>query len=294
MKKIYFILTALFLSCLSVAATSATERQYATLDWTVAETLIALGEKPVAIGDVAGYQKWVVEPQLPTTILDLGIRHQPNLEQLAWLAYQTKGQSLYFINTSFYAGSQSTLSQFGTVKNVDFYAPGNAWQNVKNATYEVAKLIDRPESAVTLLQEFSQKLTALRQQATPFIQRPIALVQFIDTRHLRIYGENSLFGEVLRQLGFQNAWNGTHNHWGFETITIAQLAQLPSESRFVVVKPYPSNIAQAMTHNTLWQHLPLSQNTLILPAIWTFGGVPSALRFAEVFVASLQHGGEAW
>ncbi|VEI48845.1 ferrichrome-binding periplasmic protein [Actinobacillus equuli] len=27
-------------------------KSFATLDWTVAETLIALGEKPVAVGDV--------------------------------------------------------------------------------------------------------------------------------------------------------------------------------------------------------------------------------------------------
>lgn len=126
------------------------------------------------------------------------------------------------------------------------------------------------------------------------MERPIALVQFIDTRHLRIYAANSPFGAVLSQLGFHNAWSGSQNAWGFETIDVTQLAKLAPNSRLVVVKPYPANIGSALRYNTLWQHLAMAKDPLILPAVWTFGGIPSAQRFAEMFANGLLHGGEQW
>ncbi|EIJ67470.1 hypothetical protein [Pasteurella bettyae] len=73
---------------------------FATLDWTVAETMIALGEEPIAIGNVNSYNKWVVEPELSSSVQDLGIRLQPNPEQLSHLSHRLTSQSLQFINTS--------------------------------------------------------------------------------------------------------------------------------------------------------------------------------------------------
>ena len=119
-------------------------------------------------------------------------------------------------------------------------------------------------------------------------------MQFIDTRHLRIYGENSLLGAVIQQLGFKNAYLPEVNYWGFQNIEITELAKLPKNTRFVVIKPYPHNIAAALTHNTLWQQLPLAKEPLILPAVWTFGAIPSAQRFVGIFANGLLHGGEAW
>ncbi|TCP97797.1 iron complex transport system substrate-binding protein [Cricetibacter osteomyelitidis] len=292
------LLISLFLLFISLIV-KAGEGQHctATLDWTVAETLIALGEPPCAVGDVDGYKKWVVEPKLPDDVIDLGIRNQPNQEVIAYLSYSLRASNLVFINTSFYQATTPMLQKFDqidAIHQVDFYQSGNAWQNIVDATQKVADFLNKPESAVQLMQEFSQKITALQPQTKAFTNRPVALVQFIDTRHLRIYGTNSPFGEVLRQLDFHNAWQGAVNDWGFETINITQLAKLPKNSRFVVVKPYPTNIATALTHNTLWQHLPMSENALVLPAIWTFGGIPSAQRFAESLVFALENGGEPW
>ncbi|WP_078236372.1 ABC transporter substrate-binding protein [Haemophilus paracuniculus] len=265
----------------------------ATLDWTVAETLLAFDEpRFCAVGDVKSYQHWVAEPKLPAETVDLGIRLQPNPEQI-WALART--HSLQFINTSFYGSATPLLNQFtDKVAMVDFYGEGKAWHNILTATQQVANLIGKPEQAVRLHQKFSQKIAEIRPLVTPFTDRPILLVQFIDSRHLRIYAENSPFGEVLKQLGFRNGWNGSHNNWGFETVSVTQLASLPNESRLVVVKPYPSNISTALQYNTLWQKLAMAKDPLILPAVWTFGGVPSAQRFAEVLANGLIEGGEQW
>ncbi len=267
---------------------------YATLDWTVAETLIALEQPPLAMGEVKSYQRWVMKPELPDTLIDLGIRMQPNPEQILALSQILQGKPLSFINSSFYASVTPILESFATVETVDFYRPGNAWQNIIRATYQIARLIGKTENADRLLNRFQQKLAQIRPHLQRFTDRPIILVQFIDIRHLRIYAENSPFGAVLQQLGFHNAWQGEHNDWGFQTIEVTQLAAFPANSRFVVIKPYPADIATALRHNTLWQHLGMAQDPLILPAVWTFGAIPSAQRFAELLAHGLLHGGEAW
>lgn len=216
-------------------ATSASAKSFATLDWTVAETLIALGENPVAVGDVKSYQQWVSEPALPANTRDLGIRMQPNPEQV--FALYSDYADLHFINSSFYLAATPLLEKFARVSNVDFYAKGDAWANILTATQKVAELIGKPDAFTQLMERYFQKIAEIRPLVQPYTSRPIALVQFIDSRHLRIYAINSPFGAVLTQLGFHNAWQGSQNDWGFETIEITQLSKLAEDSRLVVIKP---------------------------------------------------------
>ena len=131
------------------------QRAWATLDWTVAETLIALDEQPKAVGDAKNYKVWVSEPKLPENTLDLGIRLQPNPEQLWQLSTQLDAQPLLFINSSFYASATPMLEKFGKVHLVDFYKEGDAWQNVVEATQQIADIIEKPEQAEQLLNNLS-------------------------------------------------------------------------------------------------------------------------------------------
>ncbi|WP_226692983.1 MULTISPECIES: ABC transporter substrate-binding protein [Rodentibacter] len=291
LKNSLLILTALFIPTKSIA-----EKQiaYATVDWSVAETLIALGQAPLAVGDVKSYQTWVIEPQLPANIIDLGVRLQPNLERISSLSRSLGKQFFTFIHSSFYASLNNKLSSYGKVYNVEFYKEGNAWENIVAATQEIGRIIDKPAAVQHLLAEYEQTISHYRTLLKPFTDRPIALVQFIDTRHLRIYGKNSLLGAVINQLGFENAYLPEVNYWGFQNIEITELAKLPENTRFVVIKPYPNNIVTALSHNTLWQHLPLAREPLILPAVWTFGAIPSAQRFVPIFAKGLLQGGEIW
>lgn len=291
-----FILTALFM-LFSTGYVFAEEQhnKFATLDWTVAETLLALGETPVAIGDKKSYTKWVAYPELPDSTVDLGIRMQPNLELLIPLSQSAESNQLTFINSPFYISATPMLTQFcRKVEIVDFYGKGYIWHNVMQATKKIAQLIGKDKAFEQLISNYQQKINEIRPHLQSWMHRPIALVQFIDTRHLRIYAQNSLFGAVLFQLGFENAWSGSHNQWGFETIDITQLAKLPTNTRLVVIKPYPANVKHDLKYNTLWQHLGLSKDPVVLPAIWTFGGIPSAQRFAETLKESLLNRNRTW
>lgn len=113
---------------------AASHNGYTTVDWAVAETLIALGEPPLAVGDMQSYQTWVKQPELPKTTVNLGVRLQPNLELIATLSHSADDLNLVFINSNFYASLNNLLRPYAQVHNVDFYQVGDAWQNVLNAT----------------------------------------------------------------------------------------------------------------------------------------------------------------
>ena len=183
-----------------------------------------------------------MEPKLPEDTIDLGIRLQPNFEVISMLSHDVKTQPLRFIHSQFYAGLNEKLSSYGKVYNVNFYQTGDLWQNILAATQEIAQIINKPQAAKELITRYTSNIEKLRerllQRQSQFAERPLAIVQFIDTRHLRIYGENSLFGAVAKQLGFQNAYLPEVNIWGFQNIEITELAHLPQNTRFIVVTPY--------------------------------------------------------
>ncbi|MFZ7282863.1 iron-siderophore ABC transporter substrate-binding protein [Avibacterium avium] len=281
MKKYAYLLHALWLI---VTLPALATPKVATLDWTIAETLLGLGVTPVAVGDKQSYQNWVSEPALPQSAVDLGTRLQPNKELLAQLEIE------HFPNGDMYfATAQANLPYLSPVKaveQVNFYQAGDFWQNQLNATRQLAQNVGVDPQP--LISETETIFAAHKAQLAPFQPRPLLIVQFIDARHLRVYGEQSLPGAVLSHLGLQNAWQQAVNLWGFSQISLNQLAQFPT-AKLVVIKPYPQNVPTELANNSLWKQLPLAKDPLILPAIWTFGALPSAQRLAVALSQGLQN-----
>ena len=56
------------------------------------------------------------------------------------------------------------------------------------------------------------------------------------------------------------------------------------------VDPIPVGVSERLQEPGLWQHLPLVQQApvLHLPAVWSFGGVLAARRFASLLNEALQ------
>lgn len=50
--------------------------------WLPVELLLALGVTPYGVADVPNYKLWVSEPPLPDSVIDVGLRTEPNLELL--------------------------------------------------------------------------------------------------------------------------------------------------------------------------------------------------------------------
>ena len=255
----------------------------ATVDWTIAETLLALGVTPLAVGDVSAYRAWVGEPLLPADVVDIGLRAQPNRELLAELKPDR------ILISPLAAPQAPTLSRIAPVQSIALYDPQtDLWQRLHEATLTIAALVNKTAEANVLLTDLNRDLEQMK-QTLPAELPPLLVVQFIDERHVRVFGRHSLFEAVMQRLGLRNAWQGETNAWGFSVASIEQFMALPA-ARLVVVDPIPVGVSERLQEPGLWQHLPLVQQApvLHLPAVWSFGGVLAARRFATLLSEALQ------
>ncbi|WP_234273408.1 ABC transporter substrate-binding protein [Billgrantia zhangzhouensis] len=273
---------ALILGSLWLAASpTAASDSLATLDWTLAETLVALGESPDGVAQVGDYHSWVGEPRLPSRVTDIGLRTQPNVELLARMAPE------HILLTPMFAHLTPRLSRIGTVDSMALYTPGDdTWEQILGLTRELGELNGDRESAEALISSTEARMAELAAQL-PATVPPLLIVQFMDERHVRVFGENGLFQAVMDRLGLENAWQGETNSWGFSLVALEALLEL--EARLVVVEPYPAGVEAKLAESALWQHHPsVRDDSLItLPPTWSFGALPSAQRFAELLVNAL-------
>lgn len=260
----------------------------ATVDWTIAETLLALGVTPLAVGDVGSYRAWVGEPLLPAAVVDIGQRAQPNRELLAELKPDR------ILISPLAAPLAPTLSRIAPVQSIALYEPdADLWQRLHEATLTIAALVDKTAEAEQLLARLDQDLAQMR-AALPADVPPLLVVQFIDERHVRVFGRHSLFEAVMQRLGLRNGWQGETNAWGFAVASLEQLMELP-QARLVVVDPIPVGVSERLQEPGLWQQLPQVRAAAVLhlPAVWSFGGVLAARRFAVQLSTTLQRDGQS-
>ncbi len=254
----------------------------ATVDWTIAETLLALEVTPLAVGDVSSYHAWVGEPRLPAEVVDIGLRAEPNRELLAELKPDR------ILISPLAEPLTATLSRIAPVQSIALYEPGSdLWQRLHEATLIVAGLVNKTAEARELLAWLDSDLAQMK-ATLPADISPLLVVQFIDERHVRVFGRDSLFEAVMQRLGLRNAWTGQTNAWGFSVASIEQFLAFP-EARLVVVDPIPVGVNERLQEPGLWQHLPLVKQApvLHLPAVWSFGGVIAARRFATLLSEAL-------
>lgn len=279
------VLLVCMLVCMVTGPVAAqTSPRIVTTDWAVAETLMALDYPPVGVGEKAAYDRWVKEPVLPDSTADIGLRVQPNLELLRYLKPDL------VINASWFQNLLLKNIPDTRVHVLDFFTgQGIAWEHTLSCTRELAALIGRTAQAEAYIRLVEQEFAQYRQRLLPVGDRPVVVVQFVDARHLRVFGNNSLYNVVLQKIGLTNAWQGQTNAWGVSNIDLAQLAQLPPDTRLIVVHPHPANVAQQLDKSLLWKRLPFSDpaNTVVLPAIWNFGALPAMRRFAQTLQAHL-------
>ncbi|MCL7744390.1 iron-siderophore ABC transporter substrate-binding protein [Guyparkeria hydrothermalis] len=264
-----------------VAATPDGAPRIATLDWTIAETLIALDARLVGLAQIDGYAAWVGEPAVPTSVLDLGLRAQPNLEQLAGLAPDRLALSPMF------AGLAPRLETIAPVTTFSLYGPdAETWPAIRRLTRELGAFADREREAEALIARSEAKIDQLAQRL-PAGTPPLIVVQFMDSRHVRVFGENGLYHAVLERLGLENGWTGETNRWGFSLVGLESLARL--DGRLVVVRPYPVGVARSLADSALWTRLSSRSHgeVIELDPVWSFGALPSATRFAEALVEAL-------
>lgn len=284
------LVIATFLTSLPVWSQQIREAgTVATLDFAIAETLFEFQDLPVAMGGIRNYQSWTEDDSLPPNLVDIGSNPQPNKELLSSLNLDTILIPLQ------YAYLKDDLSGIAPVAQLSPYntSPLPGWEKMLAFTEEIGTHTERKREVNQLIADADDRMNRLRETAITLPQ-PLLLMQFLDTKHIRIYGRNSLPGVVLEQLGLRNAWEGPSSRWGISTIAIGELFNM--EAHFVVVDtshlPSRRTIQENVIASELWGQLPSVKagNTTLLDAnFWVFGALPSAIRFADSLVNALEY-----
>lgn len=273
----------LWLSVCAVNLAYATPRIAAT-NWSVAETLIALGVTPYAVADIPSYNDWVQSPRIPPETLDMGLRDQPNLELLA-----QKPPDL-LISSALFSRDNARLERLMPVRLIDNFSSGQPYYDATlDMTREIARLSGRAERGEELI---AQTDRALASAAVAFehadAEMPVYIIQFSDSRHVRVFGKGGMVDTIIGKTPLKNAWTGPTNAWGFASISIDRLAARP-DAYIVIIKPLPRSVDADLSKNLIWQHLPAVREGHLsaIEPVWLFGGLLSLQRLTESLVDAL-------
>lgn len=257
----------------------------ATVDYAIAETLVALDTAPAAMSGKHGYHHQLGETLLPDSVVDLGLRLLPNLELLAQVAPDD-----ILISRPFNLSLVPRLSRIARVQELRLHpSDQDTWQQMRDFTRELGAFAGHPEAAERLIVETEQHLEHLRQRL-PERHKPLLLVTPVDEHHARVYAGSNLLQAVLERLGLTNAWQGPTNAWGFTLVSIDSLLDIDAQL-VIVQSAIPVGIEDHLSTSGLWQYLPsvrAGEEAVIPSLFWTYGGLPSAGRFADALVAALE------
>ncbi|MDQ0393584.1 ABC transporter substrate-binding protein [Labrys monachus] len=278
------VICALMLGCTPIRAQApARPGRIVALDWTAASMLISLGVRPVGVADVDLYRLWVREPEIPAGVPDVGLRNAPNLEILAGLKPDL------LLVSPLGAATRPILDKIAPTQEVSIYTMGtDPFTGAGEQLMALGTSLGRDQQALSVIATAELTLASLRRQLRAHPQSRFLIIQFLDGRFVRVYGQSSLFGSVLNRLGLANAWMARTNAWGFSLVGIERLAAFP-DADILVIDPTPADVKLAPDPRSLWGNLPAVRAGRVhhLAAAWPFGELQAAERFARLLVENL-------
>lgn len=255
----------------------------AAIDWAMLETATALGHMPVAAAELIRFRADVGVPAIPDTVTDLGLRGAPNFELLQLV------RPTLILSSPYYTRYQARMEAIAPVLSLPFYLPGQApLPKAMDALDALARRIGDPAAGTRARAQADAHLDRLAARVARHADRPLALVDIGDARHLRAFGFDSLFGSTLTRIGLRNAWSEATAFSFLAPVPLERLADMP-DARLVIAGPVPPQARGALARSRLWQALPQVAQGRVhqLPRMNAFGGVPAALRFGDLLADAL-------
>lgn len=276
------LLTAMALSPLlwrmnTANAAAIDPRRIVALEWLPVELLLALGIVPYGIADIPNYKLWVNEPPLPDSVIDVGLRTEPNLELL------TEMKPSFLVWSAGYGPAPEKLARIAPGRGFNFSDGKKPLAVARQSLQEMAQLLNLPASAERHLTEYDRFIASLKQRFIQRGARPVLLTSLLDSRHMLVFGPNSLFQEVLDEYGIPNAWQGETNFWGSTAVSIDRLAAYKDVD--VLCFDHGNNREMdALMSMPLWQAMPFVRDGRFqrVPAVWFYGATLSAMHFARI------------
>ncbi|MBB3610901.1 ABC transporter substrate-binding protein [Rhizobium sp. BK602] len=263
-------------------ARAATGLRVATLDWAILETLLTLGANVVAGTELLQFRDVAVTPSIPTGVADLGLRGTPNFEVL----YAAKPDLIF--NSNFYAWADDRLRLTAPVESHAIYQPGaSPYQRSEEMTLAIAERLGLPTGRA-LVGAMRAKLETYRIGFSKGDHRPILPINLGDARHFRVFGSDSMFGEILARTGLANAWPDLTSYSATAPVGIERLAAMP-DAWIVLVPPHPAEALVELQQSAFWKALPpvRQDRVLLIGSVNPYGALPTAERFADLLAGGL-------
>jgi iron complex transport system substrate-binding protein len=275
-----------FVACMPRRVSAEPAERVACIDWAAAESLAWLGVMPVAVPDLATYRRWLPEPALPETTVNLGTRSEPNLELLAEIRPDR------IIVSSWQAGMLPRFARIAPAESaVVFDARRRPYARIRELLLDVGRLVGREDVARRRLSESDETLDALRRMLSVRACRSVYVVVLNDDgAQAFVYGKGSWVETMMGRIGLRNAWVGPTSFYGNSLVGIAELAADPDAAILYLDQGARTRRAETrLRASTLWRRLPAVANgrALSIPAFYALGGLPSALRCARILARAM-------
>lgn len=285
------LLTAMALSPLlwqmnSAQAAAVDPKRIVALEWLPVELLLALGITPYGVADVPNYRLWVNQPPLPDSVIDVGLRTEPNLELL------TEMKPSFMVWSAGYGPAPEKLARIAPGRGFSFSDGKKPLAVARQSLQEMAQLLNLQTAAERHLAQYDTVIASLKPRFIHRGARPVLLTSLLDSRHMLVFGPNSLFQDVLDEYGIPNAWQGETNFWGSTAVGIDRLAAYKNVDVLCFDHGNDKEM-DALMSTPLWQAMPFVRAGRFqrVPAVWFYGATLSAMHFARILDTAL--GGKA-
>jgi ferric hydroxamate transport system substrate-binding protein len=279
-----FLSSPIVAALLHKTARADSKLRVACMDWALAETMLTLGQKPIGIVAAGDWPRFVVDPALPPGVVDLGLQQEINFELLASLKPDL------ILTSPFLDNAEPTLRKIARTVRVSIYEKSAEPLSQPRAIARIlGQQLGCPEAAGEFLRSAERLFDSYRGRIATIDPRPVLLVNFVDPRHVRVYGGAGLYQNVLDRIGVTNAWRGETSYWGYATIGVERLAT-SRDVQLIAFEPIPPDVRRTLRESPLWAQLPFVRagHVAELPTMFMFGAMPAALRFARLMVEKLE------
>ncbi len=245
----------------------------------MAENLVELGIDPVGVADVPGYRKWVVQPALPDSVVNVGKRSEPNMERIASL-----DPDVIILSTD-QSGLAGKMSRVAPVLFFDaFRGDHSNAEKAKDIFRQLGRLFQREDRARHRLAMLEARFIWLRGRLRDHFGDTlpdVTSVGFASPTVVRVFGTNAMPWYALRQLGFESAMPQARTQWGQTQKEVADLNRLERDDVLLYFRP--TILAGDLLEKPLWNALPVVEAGRVAPVAptWVYGGAMSLRYLAE-------------
>lgn len=255
------------------------------LEYLETEILLALGITPAGAADIEGYRAWVgVLGDRLDGARDLGNRQSPNLERLAEL------DPSLIVSSHWRHGNlaQRLESIAPTLLYADLPEPqiSDQYERMRAIVRDLGERVGRSDRADQVLGSLDEQLTAQRRKLDAGTStKTIVVAQHVQgSQRFRLFTDNSLAIQVAERLNLNNGFNHAPEPFGFATVSLEGMLELPAQSHLLVVASRDDSAYQQLRESPLWRNVPPVSDgavTTLRRDTWLFGGPLSAARIAD-------------